>query len=130
MYLIYINEVGKNWKGEYTYEFLFSNSTENVDGEYWDVIPSSGRPEPPNSELVKSVGKLITDIKFKLVQESDTFAMWDAVDGIVSLAWEDIDEYEQYPEVRLHFPFGMEKQAVIGRLQERDGILEFEKTKK
>ena len=35
MKLIYINKVGKDWEGNYMYEFLFSDTTENIDGEDW-----------------------------------------------------------------------------------------------
>ncbi len=130
MKLIYINKVGKDWEGNYMYEFLFSDKIENVDGEDWDSVPASGRPEPPHSEFVKSVGKLQTDLVFNLVQESDTFAVWDAVDGVVALAWENIDGYDEYPEVRLHFSFGMDEGDVNDKLYERDLVLEYNKDKK
>ncbi len=130
MKLIYINKVGKDWEGNYMYEFLFSDKIENVDGEDWDSVPASGRPEPPHSEFVKLVGKLQTDVLFNLVQESDTFAVWDAVDGVVALAWENIDGYDEYPEVRLHFSFGMDEEDVNDKLYERDLVLEYNKDKK
>lgn len=129
MKLIYINKVGKNWEGNYIYEFLFSNSTDDVDGEDWDAVPASGRPETPHSEFVKSVGRVITDIKFNLVQDSDTFAVWDAVDGIVALGWEDIDGYDEYPESRLWFSFGSDMDEVNDKLYERDLYIEYNKDK-
>lgn len=130
MKLIYINKIGKDWEGNYIYQFLFSNSTNDIDGEDWDAVPASGRPQSPNSEFVQEVGTLNTDIKFNLVQDSDTFAVWDAVDGIVALGWEDIDSYEEYPESRLWFSFGLEIDVVNDRLYERDLILEYKKDKK
>jgi hypothetical protein len=129
MKLIYINKVGKDWSGTYIYEFLFSDTTENVDGEEWDSVPASGRPEPPHSEFVKNVGILKSDIKFHLVQESDTFAVWDSVDGIVALGWEDVDDYDVYPESRLWFGFGLDIDEVNERLYERDLVLEYNKDK-
>jgi hypothetical protein len=130
MKLIYINKVGKDWEGNFIYEFLFSSDIDNIDGDNWDVVPASGRPEPPHSEFVKSVGKLSTDIQLNLVQDSDTFAVWDAVDRIVALGWEDIDGYEQYPESRLWFSFGLDISEVNDKLYERDLILEYNKDKK
>jgi hypothetical protein len=127
MKLVYINKIGKNWEGDYMYEFLFTKSTENIDGEDWDSVPASGKPQPPNSEFVDLVGKLTTDILFDLVQESDTFAVWDAVDGIISLGWEDISVYDEYPSVRLHFPFGLSKDDVDSTLYQRDLVLEYKK---
>jgi hypothetical protein len=129
MKLIYINNVGKNWEGDYLYEFLFSDTNENIDGEDWDAVPASGRPQPPHAEFVKAVGKVTTDIKFNLVQNSDTFAVWDAIDGIVALGWEDIDAYDEYPESRLWFSFGMDKNDVGDKLYERDIHIDYEKDK-
>jgi len=96
LYLIYVNKIGEDWTGKHLYEFLFSDTTENVDGDDWDAYPASGRPAPPNSGFVKKVGKLMSDdLKFKLVQNSSEFAVWDAVDGVVALAWEDIGTSDQ-----------------------------------
>ena len=72
---------------------------------------------------------LKTDIKFHLVQESDTFAVWDSVDGIVALGWEDVDDYDVYPESRLWFGFGLDIDEVNERLYERDLVLEYNKDK-
>ena len=83
LYLIYINSIGKDWKGNYLYEFLYGDNIAGVDGEEWDSVPASGRPEPPHEEFVKKVGRLTTELKLSLIQESNTFCIWDAVDGII-----------------------------------------------
>jgi len=120
LYLIFINEIGKNWKGEFIYEFLFSNSTEGVDGEAWDEYPASGKPEPPSQQFIKAVGLLTSEIKFDIIQKSDTFSVWDAVDGVIALAWENIDDYDEYPESRIFFKFGDTLEDVEDKLYERD----------
>lgn len=127
--LIYVNEVGKTWEGKYIYEFLFSTSTKDVDGVDWDVYPAAGNPEPPRADLVKQVGKLVSDIKLNLVQNSDTFAVWDSIDGVIALAWEDISEYEEYPEIRMCFKFGEPISSVTDKLYEKDIILVFNDSK-
>lgn len=127
LYLIYINSVGKDWQGNYLYEFLYSNTIKDVDGEDWDAVPASNRPQPPYENFVKKVGKLTTSIKLSLVQESDTFSVWDAVDGVVALGWENIDEYDEYPEIRLWFKFGEEIKTVNDKLYEKDIVLEYTK---
>ena len=125
LFLIYVNEVGKTWEDQYIYEFLFSDTIKNVDGEDWDVYPAAGNPEPPRQDLVKRVGKIVSDLKLSLVQQSDTFAVWDAIDGVIALAWEDVAEYDEYPEVRMHFKFGETEKSVMDKLYEKDIILEF-----
>ena len=71
MKLVYVNELGPDYKGNNTYEFIFSESDE-VYGEDWDVSPASGRPFPPQLQFIHSVLKFSdSEIKFDLVQNSD-----------------------------------------------------------
>ena len=127
MKLVYINKIGKNWKGNYIYEFLFSDTLKDIDGEGWDSYPSSGNPEAPEGKFIKETGLLNTILKLDLVQESDSFAMWDAVDGVVSMAWENMEGYEDYPEKRLFFSFGEDIKSVNDKLYEKDIVLNYNK---
>jgi len=125
LYLIYINVVGKDYKGNHLYEFIFSDTLKNIDGEEWDCIPASGRPLPPNEKFIKKVGSLVSELKLDTVQESDTFAVWDAVDGVIALGWENMNAYESYPENRISFKFGEEIKIVEEKLYEKDLILNY-----
>jgi len=127
--LIYVLSIGLNWKNENLYEFIFSDTIENIDGEDWDSYPAGGNPLPPYKELIKCVGRLATDLKFDVVQNSDTFNMYDAVDGIVALAWEDISGYDEYPESRINFKFGDEYKTVKDILYSKDLMLELKEVK-
>ena len=123
-YLIFVNGLGPNYKGDNIYEFIFSDSLD-VWGESWEKKPSSSYPLPPEIKYIKKVGVLKnTDIKLELVQNSDFFSMSDAMDDIIALAWED-DEYKNTK--RLVFRFGEEEGDVKNKLYENDLILEFEK---
>ena len=66
-------------------------------------------------------------MKLDLVQESDSFAMWDAVDGIVAMAWENMEGYDEYPDKRLYFSFGEEISSVEDKLYEKDMVIMYEK---
>jgi hypothetical protein len=127
MKLVYINKIGQNWKGNYIYEFLFSDVVKDIDGEGWDSYPSSGNPEPPEGRFIKETGLLNTTLKLDLVQESDSFAMWDAVDGIVAMSWENMEGYDEYPEKRLFFSFGEDIESVNDKLYEKDMVLNYNK---
>jgi hypothetical protein len=123
-YLIYVNGLGPNYKGDNMYEFIFSDSLD-VWGESWEKKPSSSYPSPPEIKYIKKVGVLKnTDIKLELIQNSDFFCMSDAMDDIIALAWED-DEYKNTK--RLVFRFGEEEGDIKNKLYENDLILEFEK---
>jgi hypothetical protein len=125
LFLIYVNMVGKDYKGNYLYEFIFSDVIKNIDGEDWDTFPASGRPKAPHVNFIKKVGRLESELILDVIQNSDTFAVWDAIDGVLALAWENINAYESYPERRLCFKFGEPIKDVEAKLYEKDLILNY-----
>ena len=123
-YLIYVNGLGPNYKGDNLYEFIFSDNLD-VWGESWDNRPSNGYPQPPDLKYIKKVGVLRdTDVKLELIQNSDFFSVIDAMDDVISLAWESDDENVRK---RMVFRFGTPEQEIKDKLYERDLVLEFEK---
>ena len=88
MNLIYINELGPNFRGENMYEFIFSSNTEELWGEDWDAVPAYGKPAPPDMEYISVVGTLAkSKIKLILVQNSEYFGMEHAMDKISFSFW-------------------------------------------
>ena len=128
-YLIYVNELGPNYKGDNTYEFIFSNSLEEIWGDSWESNPANGYPSPPDLELINKVGTLKSnEITLSVIQKSDYFSMTDCMDDVISLAWEnELDEIDFTIKKRLVFRFGETEQSVKNKLYERDIVLEFEK---
>lgn len=116
MYLIYINELGKDYKGQRQYEFIFGKSKDVLVDE-WFIIPSSGRAIPPDMEFIDLVGLLKnSDLELDLIQNSDYFGVIDAVDGIIALGWEKFDmDADERPE-RLSFHFGEPIESVNEKL--------------
>jgi hypothetical protein len=125
LFLVYVNYVGKDYKGNYLYEFIFSDTIQDIDGDEWDTYPASGRPQPPHESFIKKVGRLESELMLDVIQNSDTFAVWDAIDGVVALAWENINDYETYPEKRICFKFGEALLDIEGKLYEKDLILNY-----
>ncbi len=124
MRLIFVNEIGTDYKGQKQYEFIFSESTE-IDMEEWFDVPASSTSssKSPNVDYIDQVGLLKdTDIVFELIQNSDYFGVIDAVDGIIAMAWEksnfDLDDD------RLFFRFGETYENVLKKLKERGVSLE------
>lgn len=128
-YLIYVNGLGPNYKGDNIYEFIFSDSIEDVWGENWETRPANGYPSPPDIEHIKKVGILKKDnLGLDLVQDSDVFAVLDSIDGVIALGWEKETEDIDFSIVkRLVFRFGETEQEIKDKLYERDIVLEFEK---
>jgi hypothetical protein len=128
-YLIYVNGLGPNYKGDNIYEFIFSDVKNDVWGENWESKPSNGNPLPPNIEFIKKVGVLKnSEIKLSLIQDSDFFSMIDALDDVISLAWESEDSDINFEiNKRLVFRFGEDEKTIKNKLYERDIVLEFDK---
>lgn len=128
IYLIYINGLGPNYKGDNIYEFIFSDSLE-VFGENWESKPANGYPLPPDMEYIKKVGTLINEeVVFDLVQNSDVFSVIDSMDGVLALGWEKENDEKDFSLIkRLVFHFGETEKSVKDKLYERDIVLQFEK---
>ena len=128
-YLIYVNGLGPNYKGDNMYEFIFSEDIKNIWDDTWDSKPANGYPKPPSLEFIKKVGVLKnTSIEFDLIQNSDFFSFTDSMDDVIALAWEKESEYTDFTTTkRLTFRFGETEKAVKDKLYERDVVLEFEK---
>lgn len=129
MKLIFINELGPNYKGDNIYEFIFTQDLNNVWGENWESNPSNGYPLPPMFEKIDRVGFLKNNkIKLNVIQNSDYFSMIDAQDDVVALGWEIENEKVSFELVpRLVFRYGESEEVVKNKLYERDIVLEFEK---
>ena len=116
MYLLYINELGQDYKGQRQYEFIFGNDPDTL-VEEWFIIPSAGRAIPPEIASIDLVGLLKNcDLKLELVQNSDYFGVIDAVDGIVALGWESFDMEAEERPIRLSFHFAEELESVTNKL--------------
>ena len=124
MNLVFINELGPNFRGDNIYEFIFSD-LDDVYGEYWDSETANGKPTPPHVEFIKKVGVLKNcEVELDLIQNSDFFGMYDSIDGVIALGWEKPDHYEGK---RLVFQYGDTIQSVEDKLYERDIVLNWEK---
>ena len=129
MKLVYVNEMGPNYKGDNIYEFIFSD-LDDVWGDDWDAEPASGKPSPPEINYVKKVGVLKnSELELTLIQNSDYFGVYDAIDGVIALAWENAnsDEIIIQKKKRLVFNYNDTVQTVEDKLYERDIVLKWEK---
>jgi hypothetical protein len=132
MYLIYINRIGTTYKGEHIFEFLFSNSVEWEWDESWyeSSVMTDTRELSPDESIIKMVGTLKTDeFNLELVQEDGVRDIYNAVEGIIALGWEKLEEDEEIPEKRRVFNFGDTKESVDEQLYEYDLALKYKENK-
>ena len=106
--MVYIEPIGLNSHDMFEYDFLFSETPDIVWGEDWaEQCPAACDNMRPGSDMITEIRRLTTIIPFGLAQRNTCFSMQDCIDGIIPLAWEDLSEYEDYPEpIRLVFKFG------------------------
>ena len=132
MYLIYINRIGTTFKGEHIFEFLFSNSVEWDWDDTWyeSSVMTDTRELSPDESIVKTVGTLKTyEFDLELVQEDGVRDIYNAVEGIIALGWEKLEEDEEIPEKRRVFNFGDTKESIDEQLYEYDLALKYKENK-
>lgn len=132
MYLIYINHIGKNYKDENLFEFLFSDRT-NLDWDenwYESSVITDKNDLTPDPSFIKLVGSLKTsELDLELIQNSGVFQIYNAVEGIIALGWEKLQDDQDYPEERLVFRFGDSKDSVDDKLYSLDLVLNYNESK-
>ena len=108
VYLGFIRLIGEENDGYFRYEFIFTDNIDEFWGDNFEYKPAGLVNDLiPSDEYITEIHIVKTKIKFDLVQNNMCFGMQDCTDGIVALAFENIDEYENYPEDgRLFFMFG------------------------
>ena len=108
VYLCFIRLIGEENDGYYRYEFIFTDNPDEVWGEDWEHKPIGLINNPiPSDDYLTEIHIVKTKIKLDLIQNDMCFSMQDCLDGIVALAWQNIDELDAYPEDgRIYFMFG------------------------
>ena len=133
LYLIYINKIGTNFKGEHIFEFLFSDRTDWDWDESWyeSSVVTDKNDLTPEPNYIKLVGNLKTEeLDLELVQNSGVFQIYNAVEGIIALGWEKLeDSDEDQPEERIVFKFGESKESIENKLYSMDLVLNYNETK-
>lgn len=134
MNLIYVKQLGKNYMDIFEYEFFFSDKKEEAWNDLWDEDnPSAFEEEDlePNQAYVTKIERLKSIIPLKCIQNNQCFPFKHSIDGLISLAWEDISEYEEYPEpIRLTFDYGESIESVKSKLGRRSQFFYGEDTEK
>lgn len=133
LYLVYVERINDvpNSKGFYEYEFFFSETPDIVWAEDWrEQCPSSCNREAmrPDTSMYVKIKRLFSIYSIMAIQENSCFSLQDMIDGIVACAWEDISEYEEYPEpIRFVFQFGETLESVEDKLARRSQFFTEEK---
>lgn len=105
----FIRLIGEETDGYYRYEFIFTDNIDEFWGEDFEQKPCClVNGLTPKEEYITEIHSVKMKIKLDLIQNNCCFGFQDCADGIISLAWENMDDYDEYPEERgrLFFRFG------------------------
>lgn len=127
--VVYVINVGVDVDGMNIYQFLLSDNTEDTFSEGWGEKPAGNIGKDIlmiDDSMYEYVKELRTDMKLDLAQDNSCFSMQDCRDNIIPIAYENIDEYEEYPEEgRIVVHFGDAIDDVEKMLARRDMGMKF-----
>lgn len=108
LYLGFINHVGSELDGLNQYELIFTIYPEEFWGENFNYKPAGVcNGLEPDKRYIQKVIKIKTFINLDLIQDSGCFSMQDCMDGVVSLAYQNLEGLDEYPtDGRLYLNFG------------------------
>jgi hypothetical protein len=114
----FIRLIGEETDGYYRYEFIFTDNIDEFWGDGFEYKPCClVNNLVPNDEYMTEIHIVKMKIKLDLIQDSCCFGFQDCTDGIIALAWENMDAYDEYPDDgRIFFRFGETLREVESKL--------------
>lgn len=123
-FLAFVDEIGRGLDGGFLYRLDFTEDTEVVWGDFFNVVPAIIIPNlQPDINCLSSQAKISSPVRLNVASKTPCFSMQDCIDGIISLCFSDIDEEKQ-----LKLDFGMPMEDVEDYLK-KNGIELFDKVK-
>lgn len=111
--LIYIHNLGLNAENKFHYNFYFIPNSMELCNENWQEDNVGLFNERYITDENTITYSLISQIPLALITNNLCLGMKHAIDGVVALGWEDISDYEEYPdEGRLVLYYGMSLEEV------------------
>lgn len=124
-YLCFVKYIGQDIDSNNIYEFLFSDKIDEFWGESFEYFPACVATELiPNEDYYNVVKEVKTKVKLVLAQSSCCNSFQDCIDHIIPVAYEDISEYTDYPDLRLVLPFGLSYEETEELLSQKDILME------
>jgi hypothetical protein len=120
LYLVYIKPIGVDSNEWYEYDFYFSKTPETFWCEGFDCDFADQTDILPEDGTFDEVKRLRTMIPLFCMQHNKCFSMSHVISGVLCVAFEDISDYDEYPEpFRLVLKYGMGYSEVEAKLAER-----------
>ena len=103
-YLAFVDYLGETIDGKYTYRFDYTENTEVVWGDYFNIVPCVIIPNlQPDKNCLSSSEIVTTDRHLLVAKRNECFSMQDCIDGIISMCFTNLNDDEMNS---FHFDFG------------------------
>lgn len=108
-YLIFVTRINDN-----LYQLDFTTDAETAWGENWHIAPAAFVPNiAPEKNAISNSYRIETEnLKLHTVQQNTCFSMQDCIDGIIALAFTDIDD-----DFQIVLPFACSLEDTMAVLQ-------------
>ena len=126
--VVYVKNLGTEIDGTNIYHFYLSSNPDEVFAEGWGDIPACNVPRKLidlDESMYEHVVEVKTDIVLDLAQNCCCFSMQDSRDNIIALAYENLDNAEEYPDPRIIIHFGDNIDDVENMFAKRDVVLKY-----
>lgn len=108
-YLAFVDFIGKNANDEYIYRFDFTDDTDTVWGDFFNIAPTIIVPDlQPEENTISKSARVKFDRKINIAKKNGCFSMQDCFDKIIALAFTELNEDNTiyYNDEPLYFNFG------------------------
>ena len=126
--VVYVKKLGTEINGINIYHLYLSTNPEDAFGEGWGDIPACNVPRKLidlDESMYEYVVEIKTDIVLDLAQNCCCFSMQDSRDDIIALAYENLDNAEEYPDPRIIIHFGDSIDDVENMFARRDVVMKY-----
>lgn len=128
LHIVYCKYLGNDINGDNIYHFYLSDNPDETFAEGWGESPACNVPDKLmdiDEEQYQYIVELKSDIKLDIARNCCCFTMQDCRDNIIALAYENLDDAEEYPEPRIIIHFGDNIDEVEQLFAQRDIILKY-----
>ena len=126
--VVYIRHIGDEIDGNKIYHMYLSSKPDEVFAEGWGDIPACTVPRKLmdlDEDMYEHIVEIKGDIVLDLAQNCCCFSMQDSRDNIVALAYENLDNAEEYPDPRIIIHYGDNIETVENLFAKRDIFLKY-----
>ncbi len=126
--VVYVRHIGDEIDGNKIYHMYLSSKPDEVFAEGWGDIPACTVPRKLmdlDEDMYEHIAEVKSDITLDLAQNCCCFSMQDSRDDIVALAYENLDNAEEYPDPRIIIHYGDKIEDVEKLFSKRNVFLSY-----